>query len=99
MADPEALKEHGNACFSKGKLDAAIDAYSEAICLNPNNPVYHTNRCVGHLSQRKLPWRERVRMCVKAYAWCTVCVRASLDPLFGQGDVLPQEGGVVAGGG
>eukprot|EP00965_Chrysotila_dentata_P100436 3319171-Pleurochrysis_carterae.AAC.1 len=43
----QALKQQGNDAFSKGKIGAAIDAYSEAICLEPSNAV----RCL-HLSAR-----------------------------------------------
>ena len=42
----EELKKHGNECFAKGKLDAAIEAYSEAICLDPKCVVYRTNRAM-----------------------------------------------------
>jgi len=40
MSLAEDLKRQGNECFSRGKIDAAIEAYSEAICLEPSNPVY-----------------------------------------------------------
>lgn len=42
----EQAKEFGNACLAKGKLDAAIAAYSEAICLAPH-ASYYTNRALA----------------------------------------------------
>ena len=53
MAD--ALKKHGNECFAKGKLDAAIEAYSEAICLEPSNAIYRTNRAMCHMKRENWP--------------------------------------------
>ena len=42
MSDPlataEERKRAGNEMFSKGKLEAAIEAYSEAICFAPATP-------------------------------------------------------------
>lgn len=40
----EELKRRGNECFGRGKLAAAIEAYTEAISLCPGVAVYHTNR-------------------------------------------------------
>ena len=61
MAQAENLKAHGNECFAKGKLDAAIEAYSECICLSPGVAVYHTNRALCY--HRKEMWDAVVRDC------------------------------------
>ena len=37
-------KERGNAAFKKGKLDAAVDCYTEAIAFDPDVSIYYTNR-------------------------------------------------------
>ncbi|KAK9057459.1 hypothetical protein SSX86_022294 [Deinandra increscens subsp. villosa] len=44
----EQLKQDGNLYFRKNRLGAAIDAYTEAITLCPNVPVYWTNRALCH---------------------------------------------------
>ncbi|KAI7743945.1 hypothetical protein M8C21_008519, partial [Ambrosia artemisiifolia] len=44
----EQLKQDGNLYFKKNRLGAAIDAYTEAITLCPNVPVYWTNRALCH---------------------------------------------------
>ncbi|ERM99801.1 hypothetical protein AMTR_s00099p00158360 [Amborella trichopoda] len=44
----ELLKQDGNTFFKKDRLGAAIDAYTEAITLCPNVPVYWTNRALCH---------------------------------------------------
>lgn len=44
----EKLRLDGNLYFSKLKFAAAIDAYTEAITLCPNVPVYWSNRALCH---------------------------------------------------
>ncbi|TYZ59363.1 hypothetical protein PybrP1_002916 [[Pythium] brassicae (nom. inval.)] len=44
----ELLKLKGNQCFQKGKLNAAIDMYTEAIVLNPTQSTYYSNRALCH---------------------------------------------------
>jgi len=44
----DAAKARGNEYFKKGKLQAAIDAYSEAIALNPDQSVYYSNRAFAN---------------------------------------------------
>ncbi|KAL8213961.1 hypothetical protein R6Q57_003410 [Mikania cordata] len=53
----EQLKQDGNVYFKKNRLGAAIDAYTEAITLCPNVPVYWTNRALCH--RKRNEW-ERV---------------------------------------
>ena len=57
----EKIKAHGNECFAKGKLDAAIEAYSECICLEPGIAVYYTNRALCY--HKKGQWDAVVRDC------------------------------------
>ncbi|KAM7521874.1 hypothetical protein LguiA_011776 [Lonicera macranthoides] len=47
----ELLKQDGNICFKKDRFGAAIDAYTEAITLCPNVPIYWTNRALCHLKR------------------------------------------------
>ena len=59
MADKaraEERKRVGNEAFAKHKLEAAIEAYSEAICFAPNEPVYYTNRAMCH--RKKEHWEQ-----------------------------------------
>jgi len=44
----EKLKQEGNGLMSAKKYDEAIDAYTKAIALHPNNPVYYSNRAAAH---------------------------------------------------
>ena len=61
MSQADSLKAHGNECFAKGKLDAAIEAYSECICLSPGVAVYHTNRALCY--HKKAMWDAVVHDC------------------------------------
>ncbi|RDY11867.1 E3 ubiquitin-protein ligase CHIP, partial [Mucuna pruriens] len=47
----EQLRIDGNNCFKKDRFGAAIDAYTEAITLCPDVPVYWTNRALCHLKR------------------------------------------------
>jgi len=47
----DALHNFGNTCYAKEKFAAAIEAYSECICLAPM-PVYYTNRANCYLKKR-----------------------------------------------
>ena len=49
--------------FPMVALEAAIAAYSEAICLAPS-PVYHTNRAMCY--RKKEDWAAVVRDCTSA---------------------------------
>lgn len=44
----ERLKLKGNECFQKGKFNAAIDMYTEAIVLAPLQSTYYSNRALCH---------------------------------------------------
>jgi small glutamine-rich tetratricopeptide repeat-containing protein alpha len=44
----EKLKQEGNSLMSVKKYDEAIEAYTKAIALHPNNPVYYSNRAAAH---------------------------------------------------
>lgn len=60
----EELKEFGNTCFRKNRFTAAIDAYTEAITLFPNNAVYWTNRALCHMKHND--WTRVEADCRKA---------------------------------
>ena len=67
MADAaraEERKAAGNEFFSRGKLEAAIEAYSEAICFAPNMPTYYTNRAMCH--RKKSAWDSVIADCEQA---------------------------------
>jgi tetratricopeptide (TPR) repeat protein len=65
VSQAEQAKENGNACLAKGKIDAAIAAYSEAICLSPI-AAFHTNRAMAY--KRKDDWNACIADCERAHA-------------------------------
>ncbi|KAL4587911.1 hypothetical protein LXL04_000788 [Taraxacum kok-saghyz] len=60
----EQLKQDGNLYFKKNRLGAAIDAYTEAITLCPDVPVYWTNRALCH--RKRNDWTRVEEDCRKA---------------------------------
>eukprot|EP00262_Sarcandra_glabra_P007457 TRINITY_DN20280_c0_g1_i1.p1 TRINITY_DN20280_c0_g1~~TRINITY_DN20280_c0_g1_i1.p1 ORF type:complete len:280 (-),score=45.95 TRINITY_DN20280_c0_g1_i1:293-1132(-) len=60
----EILKQDGNTCFMKNRFGAAIDLYTEAITLRPNEPVYWTNRALCH--RKRNDWKRVEEDCRKA---------------------------------
>ncbi|KAI5855768.1 glutamine-rich cytoplasmic protein [Tricharina praecox] len=46
-AEAEALKSQGNAAMSKKDYTGAIDFYSQALNIHPNNPIYLSNRAAA----------------------------------------------------
>ncbi|OMO70068.1 hypothetical protein CCACVL1_19116 [Corchorus capsularis] len=60
----EQLRKDGNLFFQKERFGAAIDAYTEAIALCPNVPVYWTNRALCH--RRRNDWLRVEEDCRRA---------------------------------
>ncbi|GAA0140787.1 ubiquitin-protein ligase [Lithospermum erythrorhizon] len=60
----EKLKQDGNFYFKKDRFRAAIDAYTEAITLCPDVPLYLTNRALCHLKRND--WTRVEEDCRKA---------------------------------
>ncbi|QRV73713.1 DnaJ domain protein [Ceratobasidium sp. AG-Ba] len=52
-AQAEKIKEQGNEQFKKGSFQAAVELYTKAIALNPNEPSYLTNRAASYMSLKK----------------------------------------------
>ncbi|KAJ1306487.1 hypothetical protein OPQ81_007490 [Rhizoctonia solani] len=52
-AQAELIKERGNDQFRKGQYESAIESYSKAISLNPNEPSYLTNRAASYMALKK----------------------------------------------
>jgi small glutamine-rich tetratricopeptide repeat-containing protein alpha len=46
-AKAEKHKQDGNNFIASKEYNRAIDAYTEAIALDPNNPVYYSNRAAA----------------------------------------------------
>mmetsp|Transcript_13857 Transcript_13857/g.34920 ORF Transcript_13857/g.34920 Transcript_13857/m.34920 type:complete len:245 (+) Transcript_13857:118-852(+) len=44
----DALKAKGNAFFSKGKFEEAVDAFSDCIAVDPASAVFYSNRSAAH---------------------------------------------------
>ena len=70
----EDLKRCGNECFVKGKLEAAIEAYTEAISLAPGVAVYHTNRAMCFL--KKQNWERVISDCRTALELDRLSIKA-----------------------
>ena len=49
--DAVEAKNRGNACLSAKDFDGAIDHYSQAIKLDPEDPVFYSNRSAAYLSK------------------------------------------------
>ncbi|KAF2284564.1 hypothetical protein GH714_027099 [Hevea brasiliensis] len=60
----ERLRIDGNNYFKKDRFGAAIDAYTEAITLCPNVPIYWTNRALCH--RKRNDWTKVEEDCRKA---------------------------------
>ncbi|RZC63896.1 hypothetical protein C5167_025647 [Papaver somniferum] len=60
----ELCKKDGNFKFSKERFAAAIEAYTEAITLCPDVPVYWTNRALCH--RKREEWGRAEEDCRKA---------------------------------
>ncbi|KAA8543556.1 hypothetical protein F0562_021698 [Nyssa sinensis] len=60
----ELLKQDGNIYFKKDRFGAAIDAYTEAITLCPNVPIYWTNRALCH--RKRNDWTKVEEDCRRA---------------------------------
>ncbi|KAE9460817.1 hypothetical protein C3L33_07246, partial [Rhododendron williamsianum] len=60
----ERLRRDGNIYFKKDRFGAAIDAYTEAITLCPNVPVYWTNRALCH--RKRNDWTKVEEDCRRA---------------------------------
>ncbi|KAK4440518.1 E3 ubiquitin-protein ligase CHIP [Sesamum alatum] len=60
----EQLRLHGNRYFKKDRFGAAIDAYTEAIVLCPNVPIYWTNRALCH--RKRNEWTRVEEDCRRA---------------------------------
>ncbi|KAL6499997.1 hypothetical protein OROGR_027907 [Orobanche gracilis] len=60
----EQLRQDGNSYFKKERFGAAIDAYTEAITLCPNVPIYWTNRALCH--RKRNEWTRVEEDCRRA---------------------------------
>lgn len=49
----EELKKKGNDAMKKGKLEEAVQLYTQAILKDPTNHVLYSNRCAAYMKQEK----------------------------------------------
>ncbi|EQC32656.1 hypothetical protein SDRG_09632 [Saprolegnia diclina VS20] len=55
MEQAVMMKDRGNACYKKQKFSAAIDCYTEAICLCSTVAAFYTNRALCYLQLERYP--------------------------------------------
>ncbi|KAI3964216.1 hypothetical protein MKX01_025026, partial [Papaver californicum] len=60
----DLCKKDGNFKFSKERFAAAIEAYTQAITLCPDVPVYWTNRALCH--RKREEWERAEEDCRRA---------------------------------
>lgn len=53
IENADEFKKRGNDCVKQQQFQKAIHYYTEAIRLNPKEPVYYTNRALCYLKQSK----------------------------------------------
>ncbi|XP_006461587.1 hypothetical protein AGABI2DRAFT_70494, partial [Agaricus bisporus var. bisporus H97] len=58
------VKENGNEAFKAGKYQEAIDLYTEAIHLDPTEPLYLTNRAAAYMGLKR--FRPALEDCQQA---------------------------------
>lgn len=74
----EAAKARGNEYFKKKKFDAAIEAYTEAITMDPRCPIYYSNRAFAHYKKDPLGRAANIE------SDCRKCLE--LDPRSSKGN-------------
>jgi len=57
-------KELGNEFYKKKEFDKAIEAYDEAIAIDPTNMTFLSNKAAVYFTQKK--WDECIEECLKA---------------------------------
>lgn len=50
----ESLKDQGNAAFQDDNLELAIQLFSQAIDVDPDNCVYYSNRSAAHMKNNSI---------------------------------------------
>lgn len=53
MSSAEELKAKGNAAFSAGKFEEAVEHFTAAITIDPSNHVLYSNRSGAYASLQK----------------------------------------------
>ncbi|KNC55619.1 mitochondrial import receptor subunit TOM34 [Thecamonas trahens ATCC 50062] len=64
VARAMAIKVEGNSRFAVGDLDAALEHYTRAIEINPNEGVFYSNRAQVHLKQES--YYDAIHDCAKS---------------------------------
>ena len=49
VTESETIKKEANTCFSQGQFDKAIELYTSAIEIDPENAILYSNRSFAHL--------------------------------------------------
>ncbi|CAM9137280.1 unnamed protein product, partial [Ectocarpus fasciculatus] len=60
----EDRKNTGNTLFKAGKFEESIAKYTEAVTINPNNPLFYTNRALAY--SRTMQYGEAIGDAKKA---------------------------------
>ncbi|KAJ8695470.1 hypothetical protein PTI98_008071 [Pleurotus ostreatus] len=66
IALAEKTKERGNVAFKEKRFAEAVELYTSAIDLNPNEPAYLTNRAASYMAMKR--FRPALQDCQVALA-------------------------------
>ncbi|KAF4569510.1 hypothetical protein EYR40_008485 [Pleurotus pulmonarius] len=66
IALAEKTKERGNVAFKEKRFSEAVELYTSAIDLNPNEPAYLTNRAASYMAMKR--FRPALQDCQAALA-------------------------------
>lgn len=78
MTTADTLRQHGNELFNKKEYHAAIDAYSEALLVDPANIAVLCNRALCYI---------RVGMPLVPYVIMYLLITHRLSPSFVQSNM------------
>lgn len=59
----DELKTKGNAFYKKRKFDEAIGCYDEALAKNPNDLIFHNNKCAVLVEQGEANYEKVLETC------------------------------------
>jgi len=74
IQEASSKKDNGNQCFNKGQYDLAIDYYTQAMELDPDNVIYPANRAMAYLCNKR--YLKAAEDCTKAISLDKTYIKA-----------------------